>query len=106
MKLIALLSICFLIIKHKEFYKRACEIIIKGIESVMINENQPLMCKCNAAGHGFSTFSPCSTTANPSLTDDGAKKKFSDTSAWLSSDLKGNRFKIPHSTCINRCVAY
>ncbi len=31
------------------------------------------MCKSNAGGRGFPTFSPCSTTANPSLTDDGFK---------------------------------
>jgi len=31
------------------------------------------MCKCNAGRRGIPAFSPCSTTANPSLTDDGAK---------------------------------
>jgi hypothetical protein len=30
-------------------------------------------CKCNAGGRGFPAFSPCSTTANPSLTDNGFK---------------------------------
>jgi hypothetical protein len=59
-------------------------------------------CKCNAGGRGISAFAPCSTTANPSLTDDGLKKKYSGTPAWLRAGLKENRFKIPHSTCTNR----
>jgi len=42
-------------------------------------------------------------TANPSLTDDGFKIMFSNTPVWLCTGLKGNRFKIPHSTYINRC---
>ncbi len=54
------------------------------------------------AGVVFQRFSHCSTTANPSLTDDGFKKKFSSTTAWLRAGLKGNRFKIPHFTCTNR----
>ena len=54
-----------------------------------INKNQPLtMCKCNAGGRGVPAFSPCSTTANPSLTDDGAKLKNSKKPAWLRLDLK------------------
>ncbi len=32
------------------------------------------MCKCNAGGRGVPVFSLCSTTANPSLMDDGFKK--------------------------------
>jgi len=59
-------------------------------------------CKCNAGGRGIPAFSPCSTTTNPSLTDDGFKKKLSGTPVWLRAGLKGNRFKIPHSTCTNR----
>jgi len=39
-----------------------------------MNKNQPLTkCKCNAGGRGIPAFAPCSITANPSLTDDGAK---------------------------------
>ena len=64
---------------------------------------EPLIkCKCNAGGRGFPAFSPCSTTANPSLTDDGAKMMFNKKPAWLRAGLKGNRFKNPHSTCTNR----
>jgi len=59
-------------------------------------------CKCNAGGHGIPAFSHCWTTANPSLTDDGFKMLFNKKTAWLRVDLKGNRFKIPHSTCTNR----
>jgi hypothetical protein len=29
--------------------------------------------KCNAGGRGVQAFSPCSASANPSLTDDGFK---------------------------------
>jgi hypothetical protein len=60
------------------------------------------MCKCNAGGRGVPAFSLCSTTANPSLTDDGFKMMFNKKPAWLRAGLKGNRFKIPHSTCTNR----
>ena len=63
------------------------------------------MCKCNAGGRGFPAFPPCSTTANPSLTDDGFKMMFNKKPAWLRAGLKGNRFKIPHSTCTNRYAA-
>jgi hypothetical protein len=55
------------------------------------------MCKCNAGGRGVSAFLPCSTTANPSLADDGLKMMFHKMPAWLCAGLKGNRFKIPHS---------
>ncbi|AHW61558.1 hypothetical protein FH5T_03740 [Draconibacterium orientale] len=72
-----------------------------------VNKCQPLTkCKCNAGGRGFPAFSPCSTTANPSLTDDGLKKKFSATPAWLRANLTSCRFKAPHSTCTNRCTQY
>ena len=54
------------------------------------------------AGLLFLTFSPCLTTANPSLTDDGFKMMFNKKPAWLSAGLTGNRSKIPHSTCTNR----
>lgn len=57
------------------------------------------MCKCNAGGRDFSTFLPCSTTANPSLTDDGIKNENCSAPAWLRAGLTGNRFKFPHSTC-------
>ena len=68
-----------------------------------IHKNQPLtMCKCNAGERGIPAFSPCSSTANPSLTDDGFKIMFNKKSAWLRAGLKGNRFKIPHYTCTNR----
>ena len=60
------------------------------------------MCKCNAGERGIPAFSPCSSTANPSLTDDGFKIMFNKKSAWLRAGLKGNRFKIPHYTCTNR----
>jgi hypothetical protein len=36
------------------------------------------------------------------LTDDGLKKKFGGTPAWLRTTSTGNRFKIPHSTCTKR----
>jgi hypothetical protein len=54
------------------------------------------------AGVGIPAFSPCSTTANPSLTDDGFKMMFNKKPAWLRAGLKENPFKIPHSTCTNR----
>jgi hypothetical protein len=57
------------------------------------------MCKCNAGGRGIPAFLPCSTTANPSLTDDVFKMMFNKKPAWLCVGLKENRFKIPHSTC-------
>jgi hypothetical protein len=60
------------------------------------------MCKCNAGGRGVPTFAPCSTTANPALTDDGLKMMFNKKPAWLRADLEVNGFKIPHSTCTNR----
>mgnify|MGYP004701493439 CR=1 FL=1 len=63
------------------------------------------MWKCNASGRGVSAFTPCSNTANPSLTDDGFKMMFNKKPAWLRAGLKGNRFKIPHSTSTNRCAA-
>jgi hypothetical protein len=63
-------------------------------------------CKCNAGGLGIPAFLPCSTTANPSLTDDGAKMKNSKKPAWLRADLKGNRFEIRSATCTNRCGAF
>jgi hypothetical protein len=50
----------------------------------------------------FQRFSPCSTTANPSLTVDGYKKMFSKKPAWLSGSLTVKYFKVPHSTCTNR----
>ncbi len=50
------------------------------------------------AGVVFQRFSPCSTTANPSLTDYGLKMMFNKKPAWLRAGLTGNRFKIPHST--------
>lgn len=58
-----------------------------------------IKCKCNAGGRGIPTFSHCSTTANPSLTDDGFKLKNIRKLAWLTAKLKSNRFKIPHYTC-------
>jgi len=54
------------------------------------------------AGAGFPAFAPCSTTANPSLTDYGFKIKFGSTPAWLRATLKSCRFKAPHYTCTNR----
>ena len=62
------------------------------------------MCKCNAGELGVLMFSPCSTTANPSLTDDGFKIKFNSTPAWLLATMTGNRFKAPHSTCTKPLV--
>jgi hypothetical protein len=56
-------------------------------------------------GRGIPAFLTFSTTANPSLTDDGFKMKFNKKPAWLRAGLKGNRFKIPHSTYTNRCAA-
>ena len=72
----------------------------------MIKAGHITKSKCNAGGRGKPAFSPCSTTANPSLTDDGFKKKFSKKPAWLRGSLTGNRFKIPHSTCTNRWVQF
>jgi hypothetical protein len=46
------------------------------------------MCKCNAGGRGIPAFLPCSTTANPYLTDDGYKMMFNKKPAWLRADLK------------------
>ena len=60
------------------------------------------MSKCNVGWHGVSAFSPCSTTANPALTDDGLKIIFNKKPVWLRAGLTGTRFKIPHSTCIKR----
>lgn len=49
-----------------------------------MNKNQLVTkCKCNAGGRGVPTFAPCSTTANPSLTDYRLKIIFSSTPAWL-----------------------
>ena len=60
-----------------------------------MNKNQAVTkCKCNAGGRSFSAFSPCSTTANPSLTDFGLKNMFNIKSRLGSvADLAGNRFK-------------
>jgi hypothetical protein len=55
-------------------------------------------------GRGIPAFSHCSTTANPSLSDDGFKKMFNKKPAWLRADLKGNQFKFPHSTCTKPLV--
>ena len=60
------------------------------------------MCKCNAGRRSVPAFSPCSTTANPSLTDYRLKTKFSATPAWLRATLTSCCFKAPHSTCTNR----
>ena len=72
----------------------------------MIDERiktEPLTkCKCNAGVRGVPAFSQCSTTANPSLTDDGFKMMFNKKPAWLRANLTGNRFKFPHYTCTNR----
>jgi len=71
-----------------------------------MNKNQAVTkCKCNAGGRGFPAFSPCSTTANPSLTDNGFKMMFNKKPVWLRAGLTGNRFKVPHSTCTNRYAA-
>jgi hypothetical protein len=53
-------------------------------------------------GRDFQAFQPCSTAANPSLTDVGLKNKNNGSPVWLRAGLKGNSFKIPHSTCTNR----
>jgi hypothetical protein len=56
------------------------------------------MCKCNTGGRGFPAFSPCSTTANPSLTDDDLKIMFNKKPAWLCGSLTMMFLKVPHST--------
>jgi hypothetical protein len=66
----------------------------------------PTKCKFNAGGRGIPAFSPSSTTANPALTVDGFKMMFNKKPVWLRADLKGNRFKIPHSTCTNRYLPF
>lgn len=65
-----------------------------------------IKCKCNAGGRGKPAFLHCSTTANPSLTDDGSKMMFNKKPAWLRANLTGKRFKIPHSTCTYRCSSF
>jgi len=68
-----------------------------------IKKTEPVTkCKCNAGGRGIPAFSLLSTTANPSLTDDGFKMMFSEKPAWLRAGLTGNRSEFPHSTCTNR----
>ncbi len=69
-------------------------------------KNQALTkCKCNADDRSSPAFARCSNTANPSLTDVGFKKIFISAPAWLRAALNGNPFKIPHSTCTNRCAS-
>lgn len=77
------------------------------LDFVVKDKKLPLtQCKCNAGGHGVPAFSLCSTTANPSLTDDGIKMMFNKKPDWLSGNLTMNRFKFPHSTCTNRYVPF
>jgi len=67
------------------------------------NENQPITkCKCNAGGLGISAFPHCSTTANPSQTDDGIKKENCSAPAWLRATLTVACSETPHYTCTNR----
>ena len=75
------------------FYK---EILLNDIEK--LKHECTTKCKCNAGGCGVPAVVPCSSTANPSLTDDGFKMMINKKPALLRAGLKGNRFKIPHST--------
>jgi hypothetical protein len=52
-------------------------------------------CKCNAGGHGVPAFSPCSTTANPSLADVGFKNMFNKKPAWLCGRFGWEPFQNP-----------
>lgn len=52
-----------------------------NMKKLKIKHESITKCKCNAGGRGFRAFLPCSTTANPSLTDSGFKIKFGTTPA-------------------------
>ena len=52
-------------------------------------------CKCNAGGRVFPAFSLCSTTANPSLTDDGLKMMFNIKAGLAPCGLDRKPFQNP-----------
>jgi hypothetical protein len=62
----------------------------------MNHKNEPLtMCKCNAGGRGVPAFSLCSTTANPSLTDDGFKMMFNKKAGLAPCRFERKPFQNP-----------